>query len=829
MDKHSSGLFIPSTSTPKLTEYKKADPPVLGDKFGTWVNSDLHYFTLPGGAVMQFDLSRLTLADYRAMRDHYQVNTNLTLLSFMIHQIDWKIECERKEIATEIEEQLRHVWSQLIRGISQAFWSGYSPMALEYRNDVQDRRVRINKVKDLPPEHARVNWRYVDGYSENKSKPKIPIYDGIAHTAGGGTIPVDNCVHPDTPLLMADMTWKRAGDARIGDEILAFDEDDQPRGRQYRKAHIVENRAGRKPSVEVRLDAAREAIIASTDHPFLVRQPASKPGNQRDPITGRMVKAPGKTYYKDCWIWKNAEDLKPGDKVAWFGQPWDFDDTREAGWLAGMFDGEGSLSRNQLSISQNNGPVLERLKKSLSDRGYEFSATSNDRDDCVQLVVQGGVRSILKFLSEIQCSRIPAEIDLIDGTWLKIGKSVDLAEVTSVEPVGEQPVASIQTSCGTFITGGALTHNSLWYPLLMENGDWYGRKLLRPAFIPWFFSNLIHLFANRYFERFGEPLPIGRAPFDDQVEVNGKVLTGRDAMNQILADLRSRSVVTLPSEREPERGNYEYDVEYLESQMRGADWERYLTRLDEEISLGLFTPILMLRTADVGSYNLGVNHMQVWMWMLNALAGDIKMYMDRYIVERIKAFNYGPNAPRATWEYRKMGKSNEETMRTIVAAMFGDGKVGVKDLDELGQYLGLELKEIRQVRADDPSQTDENGNPLGGRGEENDTTEPSDDRSPRVEASMAVVGSIYERISGQAGKAERDGEEFNPTLGYRRKMQDALIADGFTGSEAQRIVGEVYGDTTEFINDLQMDDYSRKAKHIEQYVRSSLKRAAGEV
>lgn len=561
---HSSGLWIPSSTTPKVSQYKKADPPILGEKFGSWANTDLHFFQLPGGAVMQFDLSRLTLNDFRAMRDHYQVNTNLTLLSFMIHQIDWKIKCERKEIANEIEDQLRTNWSQLIRGISQAFWAGYSPMALEYENDVQDRRVRLNKIKDLVPENSRVNWRYVEGYSTGESKPKIPVYDGIAHLGASSTIPVDN---------------------------------------------------------------------------------------------------------------------------------------------------------------------------------------------------------------------------------------------------------------------------SLWYPLLMENGNYYGRKLLRPAFIPWFFSNLIHLFANRYFERFGEPLPIGRAPFDDEVEVDGTVMKGRAAMNEILQNLRSRSVVTLPSDREPERGNYEYDVEYLESQMRGADWERYLTRLDEEISLGLFTPILMLRTADVGSYNLGVNHMQVWMWMLNALAGDIKNYLDKYVIERIKAFNFGPNAPKATWEYSQMGKKNEETIRTIVASLFSGNKVGIKDLDDLGQAIGLNLKEIREVTSDQPedsSATDENGNPLEGRGEEDSATEGSDDRSPRVQAAKAVVGSIYDRISGQAGKAARDGEPFNPTLGYRRKLQEALETDGFTAHAASMITGEVYGQVTDFIRDLQMDDPEQKAHYVKNYFQHTLDRVAQE-
>ena len=54
--------------------------------------------------------------------------------------------------------------------------------------------------------------------------------------------------------------------------------------------------------------------------------------------------------------------------------------------------------------------------------------------------------------------------------------------------------------------------HTFWYPLLRENNDYTSRKLLKSAFAPWFFSHLMHLYSNRYFERFGEPVPIGRYP-----------------------------------------------------------------------------------------------------------------------------------------------------------------------------------------------------------------------------------------------------------------------------------------------------------------------------
>ena len=325
--------------------FRKQESPITGDKFGVWSGPNVAFATLPGGAILQFDLSRLTLADFRVMRDHYQINVSLTTLTFLLHQIDWHIECDDKKIASMIEANLRHVWTRLIRAMSQAFWAGYSPIAIEYQNNIQDRQIEINRFKDLAPEDCRVNWDTVPGFAP------------------------------------------------------------------------------------------------------------------------------------------------PGQ---------------------------------------------------VQPRRYEY----------------GGIR--------------------------QRGLSVPI------------PV-----------------ENTLWYPLLMENGDYYGRKLLKPAFAPWFFSNLVHLFTNRYFERFGEPLPVGRADFERQFEnPDGSMSSGRDVMATILQHIRSRSVVVLPSERDPETKHYDFDVEYLESQMRGLDYETYLSRLDEEMSLGMFTPVMLNRRGESGSYNLGVTHLQ---------------------------------------------------------------------------------------------------------------------------------------------------------------------------------------------------------------------------
>lgn len=488
-------------------QFKKADPPKLGTAFGSWAGRDIVYSTLPGGGVIQFDLSKLQIGDFRAMRDHYQVNASLAVLSFMQHQSNWKIVCDQKKISDHVTENMSTIWTQLNRAMSTANWAGFSPNALEWENE--DTKINITKVKDLLPEECKVQWKEVEGWAPpNNIKPKFKVYDGIRQQSRSWPIPVEN---------------------------------------------------------------------------------------------------------------------------------------------------------------------------------------------------------------------------------------------------------------------------SYWFPLLMENGDYYGRKLLRPAFQSWFFSLLIHLFANRYYERFGEPTPVGRAPFDDEIGVDGVQVAGNTYMLKLLQDLRNRSVVVLPNDSTQDSNgklNYDYDIDYLESQMRGADFERYLTRLDEEISIGLFTPILLLRTADVGSYNLGVGHMQMYLWMLNAMNDDRALYINKYLIRPMVRYNFGDNAPPCKIEFQKLGNSNADMVTALLKSLVDADKVK-PDIDELGQMAGMTLKEVRATT--DPGATDPSADPGASSG-------PRGVGEPR-----ATGDQIVQRITPQVANAFEKGT-FGPglklSLGYKRKMERSFANEGYTNSES---------------------------------------------
>lgn len=510
--------------------FRKASPPKTGEAFGSWAGRDQQYSTLPGGSVVQFDLSKLTIHDYRAMRDHYQVNASLSVLSFMLHQADWKIECEDKKIAEHCQENMEEIWTQLNRGMSTALWAGYAPCVLQWENDSTGRKVELKKIKDLVPEECEVKWDEVKGWAPpGYERPKMKVYGGIKQLGARWPIPVEN---------------------------------------------------------------------------------------------------------------------------------------------------------------------------------------------------------------------------------------------------------------------------SFWYPMLMEHGDFYGRKLLRPAFQSWFFSILLHLFANRYYERFGEPVPVGRAPFDDEIEIGGKMVKGNSYMLSVLAQLRNRSVVVLPNDTTDlgdGKRSFDYEIEYLESQMRGADFERYMTRLDEEISLGIFTPILLMRTSDVGSYNLGTSHMQLWLWMLNAINGDRKMFIDKYILSPMADFNFSPNSPRPKIKFRKLGSNNVEMIRALLQELIRGGKAA-PDLEELGQMAGLTLKEVKETVNPDPAlDPAPNADPsatkdpavdprIGRQGNDKPTkTKPV----ANAKALESVFTSIVGRVGPQIQNAATAGKwsDVNLSMGFKKQFAAAFESGGKEAAE----------------------------------------------
>ena len=278
---------------------------------------------------------------------------------------------------------------------------------------------------------------------------------------------VYSCVTPETPILCADLTWRPAGELEPGQRVVSFDEE-PPLGasrgaREYRTAMIERNQPAVKPSYRVVTDAGIP-VTASEEHPWMVWRRPLRERRWRDRPAGEE----GARAAQLCWV--RTADLRVGDQIAHLSKPWEQDRTHDGGWISGMFDGEGSLVSRateegrirtaSVGIAQKEGAVLERLRTVLVERGYDAWMGNGNGARSDGTYLRGGFPEMLRFAGEFRPTRMLNRLpELWEGRKVWRGSTYKLAEVTAVEPVGEQPVASITTSTGTFITGGYLTHN----------------------------------------------------------------------------------------------------------------------------------------------------------------------------------------------------------------------------------------------------------------------------------------------------------------------------------------------------------------------------------
>jgi len=231
-----------------------------------------------------------------------------------------------------------------------------------------------------------------------------------------------------------------------------------------------------------------------------------------------------------------------------------------------------------------------------------------------------------------------------------------------------------------------------WYVNAMENGNHYGESMLKNIYKPWWRSEKIHEFANRYYERFGEPLVIGRAPTGQKVkDSDGRIRSAQELMDSVIGAIRSHSSVQLPSDRNTESKEYNYDLKYLESQMRGFDFENYLGRQDMEIFRGLFLGDTVYGGGSGGSYALGATQMETLYTNLMGIMDNIVDYVNLYILPQLIEYNFSGNK-NATFTYKPLSVDQKKNIHEMIMELIKAGKLR-PNIKQLETRSGITLEE----------------------------------------------------------------------------------------------------------------------------------------
>jgi 5'-deoxynucleotidase YfbR-like HD superfamily hydrolase len=301
---------------------------------------------------------------------------------------------------------------------------------------------------------------------EHPEKSPINIED-IAHSLSllcrfAGHCKEFYCVTPETRVLTRNLMWTPAKNIKTGTELIGFDENLKD------KAQCGKRRRKLRPSTAtvhgiVQRDVYRLCLSdgsyleSSSEHPWLCSTKASQ--NQ-------------------VWLTTKeiAEDFAAGKtrKLIRFLKPWSMDESREAGYMAGVLDGEGSVSFKSgdkngtaqalhVGFSQKKNILLRKACEYLTDHYFSFRNKPNSTNKTVHNVtVKGGWQEQLRLLGSVRPMRLLDKWEKrFAQHYRRTFESFSHPTVVNVEFLGKQDVVALETSSHTYFAEGFGAHNSV--------------------------------------------------------------------------------------------------------------------------------------------------------------------------------------------------------------------------------------------------------------------------------------------------------------------------------------------------------------------------------
>lgn len=269
--------------------------------------------------------------------------------------------------------------------------------------------------------------------------------------AGRGPTSFAHCLDPTTPVLTTDLRWIPIGEVQPGDRLIGVDEYPGDGQRKMRESVVEATWSTRKTALRITMEDG-SSVVCSEDHRWLVRD---------------MGKG-GATH------WRYARNLKVGNHIKHVVSPWVEDRSWEAGYLAGIYDGEGCVSGwrrragRSVFFTQKPGPTLDKTLGILRDKGFEpILATGVGGSRSAEQWALGSVAESMRFFGMV---RPPRLMEKSRGVWDGVAhrggitpsgrvRSPGHKTITSIEPLPDQELIDITTSTRTFIANGLVSHN----------------------------------------------------------------------------------------------------------------------------------------------------------------------------------------------------------------------------------------------------------------------------------------------------------------------------------------------------------------------------------
>jgi DNA repair photolyase len=279
------------------------------------------------------------------------------------------------------------------------------------------------------------------------------------------------CASGETPVLMADGTAKQIADVRVGDRIYGTVRDGNYR--RYVFTEVLAHWSTVKPAYRVTLEDGTR-LVTSGDHRFLSDRGwkhvtgAEQGPDQRPCLTtnnklmgfGGFADPPKKTVpYQRGYLCGMIRGDAGGSldsierQIGWPQFP-----CRDwmCGFLAGIFDAEGSYSCGVWRVSNTDPEIIQWTTRALDSLGFSFVIEDLKKPNGLKAVrLRGGLKEVMRFFHATDPAIIRKRS--IEGVAIKSDAKL---RVASIEPLGlELPMYDITTGTGDFIANGVVSHN----------------------------------------------------------------------------------------------------------------------------------------------------------------------------------------------------------------------------------------------------------------------------------------------------------------------------------------------------------------------------------
>ena len=279
-----------------------------------------------------------------------------------------------------------------------------------------------------------------------------PIIESLFADPRAQYVTWNGCPTPDQRVLTADLRWIPAGDLQIGDNIVSLDEHVHigRRNRRFKLGTVTSNNRYRRQVYEIVLSDGT-SVKTTGSHPWLAKQRSSN---------------------EHKWQWITTEHLTVGQTLQRLLSCWDTDTTRTGGYLAGVYDGEGSLSQQKrtgtsiVGFAQKEGVVLDEVLIAMKERGFDVRAYFPQREkdaDCARVQIAGNTADHARFLGTIRPKRLLSKWtpDMLGAVWSWKSNEV---QIRAIKDLGMQEIVTLSVDEGTYVLEGFGAHNSYDIP-----------------------------------------------------------------------------------------------------------------------------------------------------------------------------------------------------------------------------------------------------------------------------------------------------------------------------------------------------------------------------